>query len=106
VNNNPFEAFWTTYFIAIIVAWVVVALVASFGAPDRRAGTFFLTTLLFLGPLGLMPALIAQPRPRAESRPLAPGRRRINCVRCGAQQDVLESETDFNCWQCGELKHV
>jgi predicted RNA-binding Zn-ribbon protein involved in translation (DUF1610 family) len=91
-------------FIVIIVVWVVIAVVASFVAPDRSA-TFFWTTLLFLGPLGLMAALIAQPRPR-QWRPLVNGRRRIVCVRCGAEQDVLETETQFPCWQCGEVKRV
>ena len=105
-NNNPVEAIFTSYFIAIIVAWVLLALVASYVAPDRRGWTFFWTTLLFLGPLGLMAALIAQPRPRAQWRPLADGRRRIVCVRCGAEQDALETETEFECWQCGEVKHV
>jgi DNA-directed RNA polymerase subunit RPC12/RpoP len=103
VNNNPFEDLLTTYF---IVTWLVLAVVASLVAPADRSGTFFWTTLLFLGPLGLMAALIAQPRPRVQWRPLADGRRRIVCVRCWAEQDVLKTEAEFRCWQCGEVKHV
>ena len=44
--------------ILIVVGWIAVAIVA----PAGRNGTFFIITLLFLGPLGLAAAAVAQPR--------------------------------------------
>jgi len=42
--------------------WVICAFAALLVAPSDRHWSFFWCTLLFLGPLGIVAALIAQPR--------------------------------------------
>jgi hypothetical protein len=80
--------------VIILVVWLICAAVAWTLAPDRDM-TFFLVTLLILGPLGVAAALIAQPRDPepapAPRRPVAAGRRRFICPRCGAENDIPES---------------
>ena len=48
--------------ILIVVGWIAVAIAAAIVAPAGRNGPFFIITLLFLGPLGLAAAAVAQPR--------------------------------------------
>jgi hypothetical protein len=62
MNNDRIGALLAhDYAIGILVVWLLIAVAACIVAPDRR-GTFFVMPLLFLGPLGLAAALIAQPR--------------------------------------------
>lgn len=42
-----------------VVLWMVLAVVAGLVAPEGRRFTFFICTLLFLGPLGLHAALVS-----------------------------------------------
>jgi DNA-directed RNA polymerase subunit RPC12/RpoP len=95
--------------VIILVVWLICAAVAWTLAPDRDM-TFFLVTLLILGPLGVAAALIAQPRdpePAAPPRrPVAAGRRRFICPRCGAENDIPESDRSYGCWRCSEHRTV
>jgi DNA-directed RNA polymerase subunit RPC12/RpoP len=91
----------------IIVIWLGTAIIAAGVAPDRRT-TFFVLTLFLFGPLGIALALIANPRTPPPityvewaPRPLAAGRTRHYCPRCGADIDLLPSATEFDCWRCG-----
>jgi DNA-directed RNA polymerase subunit RPC12/RpoP len=97
--------------ILVILLWLVLPVVAAVIAPADRRGTFFLITLLFLGPLGVVAAAVAQPRTplyvQLATREPAPGRMRIVCARCGAESDLPAASTTFECWQCphrAELK--
>jgi DNA-directed RNA polymerase subunit RPC12/RpoP len=114
MNEHDFATasagFSTAYLLAIVLVWIVMAVVAGIVAPEDRSTTFVLLTLL-LGPLGVAAAAIAQPREHAYSthvnvtpptRPIAAGRRRFICPRCGAENDIPEDETSYECWQCSE----
>jgi hypothetical protein len=74
----------------IVFLWLLVAFVAAHVAPDGRKGMFFVIALLFLGPFGIAAAPIAQPRTplivTLAARPLAKGRQRHLCPRCGAEK--------------------
>jgi DNA-directed RNA polymerase subunit RPC12/RpoP len=49
------------------------------------------------------PQIPEPPEPPAP-RKIAPGRRRGECLRCGAHTDVLEKNAaSFECWQCGQV---
>ena len=52
--------------IAGALLWLVLSLAAAAVAPSGRRVVFFFCTLLVLGPLGLMAALIANPRPKSD----------------------------------------
>ena len=94
-------------FVVWIGVWIGTAIAASNLAPDDRSSNFFWATLLVLGPLGLAAALIAQPRETAPTRrPTASGRRRFICPRCGAENDIPESATSYDCWRCSEHRTV
>ena len=70
-ESGSFGAFLLTVpFVLILIAWLIVAGVAAWVAPEGRRLTFFLITLFFLGPIGIAAAAIAQPRPAA-SRPVS-----------------------------------
>ncbi|HXL60963.1 MAG TPA: hypothetical protein VN959_09885 [Mycobacterium sp.] len=74
--------------------------------------TFALLTLFILGPIGVAAAAIAQPRempepePEPERRAVADGRRRFNCPRCGADNDIPREDTNYDCWRCSEHRNV
>jgi DNA-directed RNA polymerase subunit RPC12/RpoP len=97
--------------VLLFLLWLLIAGIAGFIAMDRgRSGFgFFLVTFFFLGPLGIAVALLAAREengvpvgPPVERRPIPPGRRRGECLRCGAHTDVLEKDVAaFECWQCG-----
>jgi DNA-directed RNA polymerase subunit RPC12/RpoP len=97
----------------ILFAWLITAFVAGLIAQDRGrsfAG-FFFATLFFLGPFGVGVALLAT---RAEldhaylppKRKVAEGRQRFSCPRCGADSDIPNADTTYECWQCGEVRKV
>ena len=98
-------------FIIGIVFWIVCAVVALIVAPDDRQVTFALLTLFILGPIGVAAAAIAQPREMPEpepeyQRPVPEGRRRFNCPRCGADNDIPREDTNYDCWRCSEHRNV
>jgi DNA-directed RNA polymerase subunit RPC12/RpoP len=70
-----------------------------------------LATFFFLGPLGVGFALLAN---RAEldnahvppRRKVGEGRQRFVCPRCGAENDVPNADTSYDCWRCGEHRNV
>jgi DNA-directed RNA polymerase subunit RPC12/RpoP len=93
------------YFVTLLLIWLVCGVVAQAVAPDRRA-TFFWVTFLILGPLGVAAALIAQPSHAGNWRPVAAGRRRFVCPRCGAENDIPEKDASYDCWRCSERRKV
>ena len=48
---------------AAVLLWLTIAFCAYIVAPRDRPWGFFWCTLLFLGPIGIAVALLAQPRP-------------------------------------------
>jgi hypothetical protein len=48
--------------ITAVPVWLVVAFIAYLVAPDDRPWSFFWCALLLLGPIGVVAALLAQPR--------------------------------------------
>jgi DNA-directed RNA polymerase subunit RPC12/RpoP len=98
-------------FVIGIVFWVLCAVVTWSVAPEDRRWTFVGITFFFLGPLGVAAAAIAQPRtvppPRpAPQRPVADGRRRFNCPRCSAENDIPRDDMAYDCWRCSEHRKV
>lgn len=101
----------------LLFVWLASAIVAAFIAMyrERDPVVFFLATFFFLGPLGVGFALIA-PRggemdrwpipPLTETRKIADGRRRFVCPRCGAESDIPNASTSYDCWRCGEHRTV
>ena len=89
--------------LAALVAVFVCGVWASWIAPLDRHNTVFWLGLL-LGPVGVIGAAVAQPRP-GKPRAIAEGRKRYRCARCGADSDLHEPK-DFSCWRCGEKKYM
>jgi DNA-directed RNA polymerase subunit RPC12/RpoP len=97
---------WLLIPTAVIGVWIGTAVAASRLAPDRSSH-FFWATLLVLGRIGIAAALVAQPRDTAPPRrPTAPGRRRFICPRCGADNDIPESDRSYDCWRCSDHRKV
>jgi hypothetical protein len=88
----------------IFVVWFICGTVAGVIAPDRN-NLFFWLTFLLLGPLGVAAALIAQPVEQP-SRAVAAGRQRFTCPRCGAENDIPDSDRSYDCWRCPEHRSV
>jgi len=61
-------AYLSNYFallcVVALLVWFICAVVAFIVAPEDRPWSFFWCTLLFLGPLGIVLALIAPSRPK------------------------------------------
>jgi DNA-directed RNA polymerase subunit RPC12/RpoP len=93
----------------VIAIFFVLAAVALALAPSDRKWTFFWLTI-FVGPLGILLAVVASPRDPAyfapRPRPIEPGRKRFACPRCGAHNDIPEADTSYNCWRCSERRAV
>jgi DNA-directed RNA polymerase subunit RPC12/RpoP len=114
MSNDPFSgmpfALAFMMFVFAIGLWIAIAAAAYRVAPRDRSWDFFWATLVVLGPLGIAAALIAQPRDPALAapprRPVASGRRRFNCPRCGAENDIPESDRSYDCWRCSEHRAV
>jgi DNA-directed RNA polymerase subunit RPC12/RpoP len=106
---DSFLAFTVGELIIFLTLWVILAVVAYAVAPDDRRWPFVGLTLL-IGPIGLAAAAIAQPREPAYAapprRPVAAGRRRFVCPRCGAENDIPEKDESYNCWRCSERRKV
>ena len=96
--------------LTLILIWLIAAVVAALIAHRRGCNpiVFFLVTLFFLGPVGPGFALIAQPEadPDAAVRKVADGRRRFACPRCGAENDIPDTDSSYNCWRCNERRKV
>jgi DNA-directed RNA polymerase subunit RPC12/RpoP len=100
-------------FVILFLTWLVSAIVAGVIAEERgRSGFgFAAATFFFLGPLGVGVALLAtrgevDRLPPTERRKVADGRQRFICPRCGAENDIPESDTSYDCWRCGEHRSV
>lgn len=106
---DPFLAYGIGGLIIFLTVWVILAVVAYAVAPDDRRWQFVGLTLLLLRPLGVA-AAVAQSREPAYAvpprRPVAAGRRRFICPRCGAENDIRESEKSYDCWRCSEHRTV
>jgi DNA-directed RNA polymerase subunit RPC12/RpoP len=91
----------------LFFVWFISAVVAALIAADRNHNPvlFGLCTFFFLGPLGVGFALIA-PDQTPQKRPVPDGRRRFICPRCGADSDIPDADTSYDCWRCGEVRKV
>jgi DNA-directed RNA polymerase subunit RPC12/RpoP len=95
----------------ILFVWLISAAVAGAIAyvRERSFWGFFLATFFFLGPIGVGVALLAThgalDRPPAR-RKVAEGRQRFTCPRCGAESDIPNADTSYDCWRCGEHRGV
>ncbi len=49
--------------VLIFIVWLCIAILAAVVAPEDRPWSFFWCTLLLLGPLGIVLALVAPARP-------------------------------------------
>jgi len=101
--------------IILFVVWLFSAVIAALIADERGRSSvlFFLVTFFFLGPLGIAVALLATrgemdrlPEPPTPKRPVAEGRQRFICPRCGAESDIPNADTSYDCWRCGEHRKV
>lgn len=115
--ESTFASFTTGALVVAVAVWLISAITAGMIADHRgRSGAaFFFVTFFFLGPLGPGFALIAPredrgrpawPRTGAVERPVAEGRRRFTCPRCGATNDIPDTETAYECWRCDEHRRV
>jgi DNA-directed RNA polymerase subunit RPC12/RpoP len=102
-----------TSFWAMVVYMLLCAVVAAAIASDRNRSAvgFFFATLFFLGPLGVGIALLAtrgelDRLPTPPKRKVAEGRQRFTCPRCGAESDISDTDTSYDCWRCGEHRKV
>jgi len=104
------------YFAVLALLTVISAFVAMGIGPRRYGGRLFFSTVL-IGPLSVAVALILKgiedyrptPPPLPEPKPprlLAAGRRRMVCPRCGAETDIPDVDTSFDCWRCDEHRVV
>jgi len=44
--------------------------------------------------------------PSPPKRKVAEGRQRFTFPRCGAESDIPDEDTSYECWQCGEVRKV
>src|ERR1700694_4014174 len=44
--------------------------------------------------------------PTPPKRKVAEGRQRFTCPRCGGASDIPDTDTSYECWQCGEVRKV
>ncbi|MGC5026769.1 hypothetical protein ACLQ3K_18635 [Tsukamurella sp. DT100] len=111
--ESTFTSLTTSALIIAVAVWFISAITAAMIAEQR--GRSVAAFFFFLGPLGPGFALIApredrgrpaQPRSGVEERPVAEGRRRFTCPRCGAANDIAEAETPYDCWRCAEHRRV
>lgn len=96
--------------LTLVLVWLIAAVVTALIAHHRGRNpiVFFLVTLFFLGPVGPGFALVAQPDSDPEDgvRKVAEGRRRFVCPRCGAENDIPDTDSSYNCWRCDERRKV
>lgn len=115
--ESTFTSLTTSALIVAVAVWFISAITAAMIAEQRgrSVAAFFFVTFFFLGPLGPGFALIApredrgrpaRPRRDTSERPVAEGRRRFTCPRCGAANDIPEAEGTYDCWRCAEHRTV
>lgn len=115
--DAAFASFTTGALFVLVAVWFISATAAAMIAEHRGRSTaaFFFVTFFFLGPLGPGFALIAPredrgrpawPRSGTTERPLAEGRRRFTCPRCGAANDIPDADPTYDCWRCAEHRKV
>jgi DNA-directed RNA polymerase subunit RPC12/RpoP len=100
--------------LVMFLVWLISAVVAGAIADNRdRSGVgFALATFFFLGPLGVGVALLAtrgemdRLPPVAARRKVVDGRQRFTCPRCGAENDIPDTDTTYECWRCAEVRTV
>jgi len=101
-------------FAVAFFVWFICAVIAAAIAADRDRSSlgFFCLTFFLLGPLGVAVAVLATrgeldrlPSP-GPKRKVAEGRQRFTCPRCGADSDVPNADTSYDCWRCGEHRKV
>ena len=106
-----------TWLLTWLFFWLICAAVAAIIAVERdRSGVLFgLVTFFFLGPLGIAVALLATrgemdrlpvDPPAPAKRKIADGRQRFHCPRCGAENDIPNADTSYECWRCNEHRKV
>ncbi|WP_029114380.1 hypothetical protein [Mycobacterium sp. URHB0044] len=119
-NWNPIIFLGPVLFVLLLIVfvWLLPAVVAALIAENKgRNGVgWFFATFFFLGPFGVGFALIAPhgamdplvlPTPAPEvKRKAAPGRQRFVCPRCGAENDIPEADSSYDCWRCNEHRNV
>ncbi len=93
------------------VFWLFCGICASFAGPTRYSTRLFFMTFLFMGPVGVAAALIMTAIDDYATRPpqgrkIAEGRRRFTCPRCGADSDIPDKDTSYECWQCGVVRKI
>ena len=83
------------YLAAIVAVWIVCAIIASALAPRHRRREFFIFTLLFLGPLGVGFAAVAQPRDPRPDRGGAIGRPVQRLLSIAEGTEVSDDNGDY-----------
>lgn len=104
------------FLVVVFIVWLICGVVAAAVGPSRYSGRLFFLTFLFMGPLGIAAALITQAiadyapspleAPAPVKRKIAEGRQRFQCPRCGAENDIPNADTSYECWRCGEHRKV
>jgi DNA-directed RNA polymerase subunit RPC12/RpoP len=101
-------------FVVVLFVWFLCAVFAAAIAADRNRSSLgsFCLTFFLLGPLGVAVAVLAtrgemdRLPPAPEKRKVAEGRQRFVCPRCGAESDIPNADTSYDCWRCGEHRKV
>ena len=84
-------------FAAIVIALLICGGIAAvIGSAKNHSilGSFLLGA--FLGVIGI---IIVAVQPKQPPKP-PPGMRVVQCPRCNAVQNIPDSQTTFECWQC------
>jgi phage FluMu protein Com len=82
--------------VVLLVCGVIAGAIAH--RKQRSFGTFFVLGFL-LGVFGILWAVLIPPGAPA-------GMRSVTCRRCNKRQNIPESQTEFQCWQCKFLNSV
>jgi hypothetical protein len=84
---SPIEVF-------LLIVWLVCGFAAGIIASKKgyRGFGYFAFGFLF-GVFGILWAIAVKPQ-------TPDGLRRVRCARCDAQQNVRETDPDYECWQC------
>lgn len=86
-------------FIVILIAFGLLAAAIARGKQRSGLGFFLLGALFPL--IGLIVVALISP-----GAPVPPGMRRKTCPRCNAVQNVAQSATEYECWQCNLVTSV
>jgi len=101
------------FLVALGIVWLICGVCAAAVGPSRYSGRLLILTFLFMGPLGIAAALImtaiedyALVSHEPPKRKVGEGRQRFSCPRCGAENDIPNADTSYDCWRCGEHRKV